>query len=162
MSCNVSAALYGAKSFSTQFLPPFPPGADLLPPICSRSLIGHPQKKGLIMGIAIFTRKQVEELVQFCKKHNKTQFFLAKDQGLYIGQTVGSQKNNDFENNIQYANGCDPKLDDDEWWDNSRDIAGGDDFGEHLPLGTIEKTLADNSWKNLKVKITETELTFIV
>ncbi|MEZ9359041.1 DUF3085 domain-containing protein, partial [Vibrio cyclitrophicus] len=54
------------------------------------------------------------------------------------------------------------KLDDDEWWDNSRDIAGGDDFGEHLPLGTIEKTLADNSWKNLKVKITETELTFIV
>ncbi|USD58964.1 DUF3085 domain-containing protein [Vibrio sp. SCSIO 43140] len=114
------------------------------------------------MGIAIFSRKQVEELVQFCKKHNKPQFFLAKDQGLYLGQTVGSHKTNDFQNNVQYAKGCDPKLDDELWWDNSRDIAGGDDFGEHLPLEMLEEPLTDDSWKTFKVKITETELTFIV
>lgn len=114
------------------------------------------------MGIARFTRKQVEVLVQFGSELNKEKFFLAKDQGLYLGITNGSHEKGDFSNCIQYAKGCDPKLNSDDWYETARSIAGGDDFGEHLDIDILVSVLRDKNWTQFNVRITANELQFLV
>lgn len=85
------------------------------------------------------SRVQAERLVKFCKQHNKDKFFIAKDHGAYLGQSVGSKPE---EQCLFYFSGCDPKKNAD-YYENSRDKFGGDDFGEFLPLAWFEKAVAN-------------------
>lgn len=78
------------------------------------------------------TRAQALELLAFCRKHGKSQFYIAKDQGAYIGQNDGTSTNCLF-----YFKGCDPKKDGDDWYETTRALFGGDDFGDMLPLHSL-------------------------
>lgn len=80
--------------------------------------------------------KDVRELSDFLKRHGKETFFLAKDQGAYIGATAGSDADGTFERIIHYFAGCNPDKDAD-FYETSRWKFGGDDFGEMLPAQWI-------------------------
>ena len=83
--------------------------------------------------------EQVEALAAFLRKHGKSEFFLAKDQGAYIGATGGDRDAGTFENCIFYFDGMDPNRERyaGEAWDNARAAFGGDDFGEHLSAAPL-------------------------
>ena len=104
------------------------------------------------------SKKQVKALSAFLRKHNKDKFFLAKDQGAYVGATGGDHEEGNFENLIFYFRGMDPSKEtyDGEAYDNARYAFGGDDFGEHMNGEFIHRA----SVKSLKVriKVTPTQL----
>jgi hypothetical protein len=95
--------------------------------------------------------------------------FLVHDQGVYVmsnGEprdivTVDDMAETTYS---AYAEHCNPKVDED-WWDNARDLVGGDDFAEVVPvnqewlnkLGRYEEievtvTGSEISWKFVKPK----------
>lgn len=82
------------------------------------------------------------------------QWFVAKDQGAYIGASNGKSK---F---IVYFKGCDPRKDT-EWWETSSTKFGGDDFGEILPREMLEKTLAHPGLTAAKIKVTSRNISII-
>ncbi len=88
------------------------------------------------------TRADVQKLSDFCAKHGEDKWFLAKDQGAYVGATGGSQEEGTFENCIFYFKGCDPHKDED-WYDEAHYKFGGDDFGEHFEVELLTKFLAN-------------------
>jgi DUF3085 family protein len=51
-----------------------------------------------------------------------------------------------------YAHGCDPKQDA-QWWDVSRALVGGDDFGETLPWAADIKALLDAGGKEIVIDV---------
>lgn len=79
---------------------------------------------------------EVKRLIKFCDDNALTDYFIAKDQGAYIGASKGGDNNCIF-----YFAGCNPEKDAD-WWDTARDKFGGDDFGEHLSLANLRATIA--------------------
>ncbi len=67
---------------------------------------------------------------------------LVKDQGTYL-LSNGALKEGETASNlglISYAEGTNPKTDPD-WWDVSRELCGGDDFAEYLPLEWFSEAL---------------------
>ncbi|UTZ34951.1 DUF3085 domain-containing protein (plasmid) [Vibrio campbellii] len=117
------------------------------------------------MSKLIFTKTQVQELSAFCSDNNLANFFLAKDQGVYIGATVGSHKDNSFKNCIKYAEGCDPEQDESihgDWWENSAHLCGGGDFGEHLEVSILLNVIKLESWSKFIVTLTPTQLSFSI
>ncbi|CCN40068.1 hypothetical protein VIBNIFTn2_120050 [Vibrio nigripulchritudo FTn2] len=113
------------------------------------------------MSKLIFTRTQVQEVSNFCNDNNLETFFVAKDDGIYIGASVGSNKDNSFKNCIQYAEGCDPKqneLEHGDWYENARDLAGGDDFGEYLDASVLHEVLKQDYWTKFVITITPTQM----
>lgn len=89
---------------------------------------------------ARFNREEIARLAAFCKAHNCPTFFLAKDQGAYIGATAGTEKNNDFCNCVLYVDGCNPDVDE-NWYETARRKFGGDDFGEMLDVRWLDAVL---------------------
>lgn len=87
-------------------------------------------------------RDDLEKMAALAIKHNTKKFFMAKDQGAYVGVTGGRQEDGTFESHIVYFNGCNPKTDAD-YYDNAQDKFGGDDFGEHFDMAIIHKLVAD-------------------
>lgn len=94
------------------------------------------------------SRVQALDLLNFCKKHSKDRFFIAKDSGAYLGASVGSTPDKQC---LFYFRGCDPKKDAD-YYENARYAFGGDDFGEFLPVGWLEKF--NENPKIAKIKVT--------
>ena len=79
---------------------------------------------------------------------------LVHDQGVYImsmSQPVGQRT-------IVYAEGCDPATNDD-WWETSRRLVGGDDFGE--PFATAGQLLEPLRAARHGLRITVTSTQFI-
>ena len=105
------------------------------------------------------TRADVLKLHEFCKK-NKTKWFVAKDQGAYIGASVGSKP---AQQCLWYFAGCNPQNkktpDDFSWYDRARDLFGGDDFGEHLPMAWLDKVAENPRIKSMKVKVSARSIT---
>lgn len=58
-----------------------------------------------------------------------------------------------------YAKGCDPR--DAGWWDTSRALVGGDDFGETLPWAREIKELLDNGAKQIVIEISESSIELV-
>ena len=102
------------------------------------------------------TSKQVVELANFLKKHNLTKFFLAKDQGAYVGANAGSQEKGVFESIIFYFKGMNPEKND-MWYENARYAFGGDDFGEFLNADFIFK-MAEKIEPKVTIKVTATQI----
>jgi hypothetical protein len=70
----------------------------------------------------------LQRLVEFCAKNELKRYFIAKDQGAYLGASTGKDNNVIF-----YFAGCNPEKDA-NFYDNAHDKFGGDDFGEQLEL----------------------------
>jgi hypothetical protein len=105
------------------------------------------------MAVITLTRKKVELLHAFCIKHKKETFFVAKDQGAYVGSSVGEGNNC-----IYYFPGCDPVLDKD-WYDTAHDLFGGDDFGDYLPVEWLQKVVDNPLIAFMKIKVSKKQIT---
>lgn len=84
-----------------------------------------------------------------------SQLLLVHDQGIYImsmSQPVGART-------IVYAEGCNPDTDAD-WWNTSRHLVGGDDFGE--PFATAGDVLCALTSTTEGLTITVTDTQFII
>lgn len=95
-------------------------------------------------------RKQAIQLSDFCKHHEKTQFFFCKDQGAYFGSTAGSQSEGNFENCIIYMKGCDPEQNV-NFYETITNRFGGDDFGEHFDVQLLVNFIA-SSYKRINFR----------
>lgn len=103
------------------------------------------------------SRAQLDQLAAFLHAHPTSRPFVAKDQGAYVGATAGLSEGV-VDNCIFYFPGCDPNKDPD-WYDTTRKIFGGDDFGEHLERRAI-LDLADNPEVDLvRFTVTEQDIT---
>ena len=102
---------------------------------------------------------QVNELAAFIKKHGLKTFFMAKDEGAYVGASAGSHEEGNFENLIYYFKGMDPNNESyaGEAWDNARHAFGGDDFGEFLDTEFILK-MAEKVEPKVTIKVTATSI----
>jgi hypothetical protein len=78
----------------------------------------------------------LQRLVEFCQKNELKQYFIAKDQGAYLGASKGGNNNILF-----YFTGCNPDQDED-WYDNAHTKFGGDDFGEQLEINDLLALIA--------------------
>ena len=77
----------------------------------------------------------VEGGIERVNKSLKPELHLVHDEGIYL------MPNALFKGiSIAYARGCNPKTDGDVW-DHCRDLAGGDDFSENLPIDVFENFL---------------------
>lgn len=95
-------------------------------------------------------RQDVLKLAAFCRIHF-THPFVAKDQGAYIGAATSPTNQC-----IWYFEGCDPTTD--GWYDKTRELFGGDDFGEFVPVDWLEKVERDPTITRMIVKIDEHQL----
>ncbi|HEI8868265.1 TPA: DUF3085 domain-containing protein [Serratia odorifera] len=64
---------------------------------------------------------------------NQCELLLVKDQGIYLMPARGDRRADGRTKHLVYADGCHPEKDE-SWYETSRALAGGDDFGEHLVL----------------------------
>lgn len=94
--------------------------------------------------------KQVKQLSDFAHKHDLDKFFLAKDDGAYVGANANGEKV------IFYFRGMDPNKDEDAW-DNAMHAFGGDDFGEFLSIEFIHK-MALKIEPKVTIKVTATHI----
>lgn len=99
------------------------------------------------------TRKDLEAMSALAKKHGSKKFFMAKDQGAYVGVCGGDHDKGTFENHIVYFKGMDPKKNPYDFYDNARYAFGGDDFGEHFDIDIIHKLVADPLTTKMVVKV---------
>lgn len=101
------------------------------------------------MPVMTLSRAQVEKLHSFCKEHKKDTFFIAKDHGAYVGQSVGATPDKQC---LFYFKGCDPKKDYD-FYENAVNGFGGDDFGEFLPISWLEKVVERPDIQKMKINV---------
>lgn len=73
------------------------------------------------------------------------QLFLVKDSGAYLMSGASERQARDDGSGcmVTYAKGCNPKNDED-CWENSRALCGGDDFAEALPVAMFRSAIALN------------------
>jgi len=100
-------------------------------------------------------RPQVEEIVTLAHQMNREDFFVAKDDGAYVG--IAGNVNGEFKNAIFYFKGCNPRKNP-EAWDTAQHLFGGDDFGEFLPVQSLEHWLRQGL-RTLTVKVGRTRIT---
>jgi hypothetical protein len=83
----------------------------------------------------------------------KPAVILVHDQGVYLmsngepRDTVKRKNPNGTDGEgafVAYAKGCNPDKDKDDWYDNARDLVGGDDFGDHLEWAEAIKKMLDD------------------
>lgn len=89
------------------------------------------------MGAAIFV---IDDDLRRIAEHAKAAgqpMLLVKDQGIYLMSSGLLRPDNPAGKSghlVAYAEGCDPRRDDEDWYDRALDIAGGDDFGEEIDM----------------------------
>lgn len=97
------------------------------------------------------SRADVHKLHDFCEAHQLSNFFIAKDQGAYLGASA------DGDNCIFFFRGCDPHRNPD-WYDEVHGKFGGDDFGEFLPLEHLKNCLKSPSMKTMTFHVGKTSI----
>ncbi|CAG9186075.1 DUF3085 domain-containing protein [Cupriavidus pampae] len=100
------------------------------------------------------SRTQVASLVAFCDAAGSSTFFIAKDEGAYVGYSTGATPDKQC---IFYFKGCNPAKDAD-FYENTLRMFGGDDFGEHMQLSDLRKALEDPAMKTVRIKLTTTSI----
>lgn len=88
--------------------------------------------------------------------------FFVHDQGVYLmsngePRDIVTTDETAETTYVAYAEHCNPKTDD-EWWDNSRDLVGGDDFAETLPINSSWLTKC-GKYEEIEITVTGTEIT---
>lgn len=105
--------------------------------------------------------KQGEQLVDYNDDGPVTEpveapaVLLVHDQGVYL---MSNGQPRDIVEGISsycaFAECCNPKTDG-EWWNNARDLVGGDDFGETLPWAAEIKALIDAGEQQIIIDLTD-------
>lgn len=96
------------------------------------------------------TRNNVLAIRAFVKA-NKCDWYVAKDQGAYVGTNKGDK------NVLFYFDGCDPRTDGD-WYDTCRRKFGGDDFGDILSPDILEQVAAMPNVSSIIIEVTKDAL----
>lgn len=123
------------------------------------------------MGTAVFRLAEVRPLAEHAlaaQKHLPTfgeekepdpgpALHFVHDDGIYVmsngdpRQLVG--EGDKQHSRVAYAEGCDPKKNDD-WWEESRAIVGGDDFVEKIPIDdNMKRWLFDQTKEVLIIEL---------
>ena len=91
-------------------------------------------------------------------KETKPSLFLVHDDGVYLmsASTVDNSAEDGQRQRVAYAQGCNPKTDEDHY-ENARDLVGGDDFAENVPVNPAWGEVLDKC-KELTIKLTATQL----
>jgi len=100
------------------------------------------------------SKRQVQQLVDFGIEHKQDQWFIAKDQGAYLGMSLGMDP---APKCIIYFPGCDPSKDE-GWYDTCHAKFGGDDFGEHMPLADLQRYLEIPNLLCIEIKVKSTQI----
>jgi hypothetical protein len=80
---------------------------------------------------------------------------LVHDEGVYLMSNGEPRDIVEGESSfVAHAKGCNPKTDPD-WWDYSRALVGGDDFGECLPWAKELKAMLDAGTETIVLKMDE-------
>ncbi|MDX5412815.1 MAG: DUF3085 domain-containing protein [Rhodobacterales bacterium] len=129
------------------------------------------------MGILKFKADEVKKLIDHaCTAPEHSQFYgekvgpalmLVGDQGVYLMsngiprfQAEGKPEGHSF---VAYAEGCDPTLDEEEWWENKRYLFGGDDGADALGGAWMNKmaAMADAGATEILIRITPSTLELV-
>jgi hypothetical protein len=102
-------------------------------------------------------RQDVQSIVDFCDAAKSDRFFIAKDHGAYVGYSTGA---NPDQQCLFFFKGCNPAKDAD-FYENSRQAFGGDDFGERIPLDHLRQALNDPTCKKVRIAVTSTSIRFV-
>lgn len=100
------------------------------------------------------SKRQVQQLVDFGIEHKQDSYFIAKDQGAYLGMSLGMDP---APKCLFYFPGCDPSKDED-WYDTARAKFGGDDFGEHMPLADLQRYLQNPNLLCIEIMVKATTI----
>lgn len=97
------------------------------------------------MGACVFETKEILRCVEhtlaaeawevgYLPPTDEPGLILVHDQGIYL-MSGGAPRDliNEKTSYVVYAKNCNPEKDED-WWENSRDLVGGDDFAEFIPV----------------------------
>lgn len=101
------------------------------------------------------TRAQVQQLADHCEKHKLATWFIAKDQGAYVGASCGPKPEDKC---IFYFKGCDPVKDED-WYETAHSKFGGDDFGDMMQVDSLKSALDNKEMTAIVVKVTSSRIT---
>jgi len=107
-------------------------------------------------GTIAFSVEEVKELVEHVKGSKKFRkpygegeeypaLWFVHDQGLYLMSNGEPPQKGEKEGKLRvaYADGFDPsKGEFEDWWDGAREIVGGDDFVEPIPVEDFEGVLS--------------------
>ena len=94
----------------------------------------------------------------------KAAVILVHDSGVYLmsngvpGDMIVKPGKTTESHFVAYANTCDPIVDGDECWDNSRYLVGGDDFAETLEWADAVKELLDKGATHIIINFGKTKL----
>lgn len=99
------------------------------------------------------SRQEVEKLVNHCKVNGKTEYFIAKDHGAYLGAAPSKSGHKC----IFYFKGCDPDKNPD-FYEKSRQLFGGDDFGEFFDVAILEQAVGNPRVAKVKWTVTKTAI----
>jgi hypothetical protein len=132
------------------------------------------------MGVLKFNGKEVARCIDhashskecrlaYGEKKAVPALHLVHDQGVYIMSNglpadkkhVRKKSGRCF---VSYANGCHPKKNE-FWWETSRDLAGGDDFVDSIPLSDFKATDIEDlrsDRADLNIELTETQLRIVL
>lgn len=97
--------------------------------------------------------KKAQKLLDFCKKSNKDEFFVAKDYGAYVGASNGPEDSCLF-----YFRDCDPKKNEGAFW-TGREMFGEDDFVDYLPISMLEVLCAGEVGNSITIKVNKQSVT---
>lgn len=109
-------------------------------PTFSQLYEGRYRKDGIDVPVSIENKVSADDVD---KTKLPAMFALVKDRGAYVmALTEERLKGEKSHNFVVYCEGCDPDKDDDVY-DRCRQIFGGDDFSEGLPLEWLEIAVED-------------------
>ena len=87
------------------------------------------------MGVCKFKTEEIKGCIQHSMQNGKNEIVLVHDQGIYC-MTAGKRTDDEVKGGayICYAQGCNPKVDED-FYDEASYLVGGDDFAERITFG---------------------------
>jgi hypothetical protein len=98
-------------------------------------------------------------IVTHFDQHPNAGLAFVHDQGIYLMPTRPSIPGQNRSNWVVYAKDCNPDTDED-WWENARNLVGGDDFGEDITdsIDVIRGCVKDG--KTFSIRVTPTSFSF--
>lgn len=114
-------------------------------------------KKSALQPLIEHAKNAPEHTTDYSLEQIGPGLFLVKDQGVYLmsnGEPALKDESGK-RHRVVYAEGLDPHKDED-WYDLALALCGGDDFGELIPMATIEAALAQGD--TLEITLTAQDI----
>lgn len=99
------------------------------------------------------TAKQAQNIIDYCEQRDLEYFFIAKDEGAYLGAANGK------DNILFFFRGCNPNKDPD-YYETARAKFGLGDFGETFDLAILRDALAKGA-KRLVFRVSATSISIL-